>query len=285
MRIALISDIHGNQIALEAVLADIKKAGVDQTICLGDIANIGPHPRQCLAIIQGLNCPVLQGNHELYLLGRFENDDWRTSPFWASMRWSQAQLSADQLTYIEHLPVRHEINGDGRAGATLVHGSPLSQYKGFLPHHNNSEIAERMDGLDDTTLFCGHTHVPLYRPWSNARLVNIGAVGMPLDGDPAAKYVIATRQKAHWRVEFRTITYDVGQLMVDFEAVKLQQVGGKITAVFRYQMLTGRPLATQYFQALERRAAAEGVTIRQAYEKTPAPPQVEHWLNGYQPAR
>ena len=280
MRIAIISDIHGNLIALEAMLADIKQSGVDQIICLGDIANIGPHPHQCLDVIRDLDCVTLQGNHELYLLGQFPVKGWRTSPIWASLRWSRSQLRPDQFAYMKDLPLQHEIGGNGRTGATFVHASPLSQYKGFLPRHEDQAIAERMNGLDDVTLFGGHTHIPLYRPWSNSWLVNVGSVGMPLDGNPAAKYVIATKKRQNWNVEFHMIEYNTGQLMAEFDAAGLQKAGGKITAVFRQQMLTGQVLVPGFFQAVEQRAKTDGISTDQAYELVAVPPQAQRWCNG-----
>ncbi|MCB9421147.1 MAG: metallophosphoesterase family protein [Ardenticatenaceae bacterium] len=280
MKLAIISDIHGNQIALEAVLADIKRVGVDQIICLGDIANVGPHPGQCIDIIRDLNCPVLQGNHELYLLGCFEDDAWRTSPIWAGMRWAREQLRPDQIDFIANLPLRYEIEGNGRARATFVHASPLTQYRGFMPHHDDTAIAERMNGLDDTTLFCGHTHVPLYRPWSNSWLVNTGALGMPIDGTPTAKYVIATQLQQEWHVQYRMIEYNLKQLMAEFEAVGLQEVGGKVTAVFRYQMLTGQPLGNYFFDEMNRLIQNEKLPAEQALAQVRLPDLVMGWCNG-----
>jgi predicted phosphodiesterase len=285
MKLAIISDIHGNQIALEAVLADIKYARVDQIICLGDIANVGPHPGQCIDIVRSLNCPVLQGNHELYLLGRFEDERWRTSSIWAGMRWAQAQINPDQLAYIDSLPCQYVIEGNGRAGAAFVHASPLSQYWGFMPFHNDADIAKRMNGLDNTTLFCGHTHIPLYRPWSNSWLVNAGSVGMPLDGTPTAKYVIATQQKYEWHVEYRMVEYDLDQLMAEFDAVGLQQVGGKVTAVFRYQMLTGQSLAPQLFNEIHHLMETKNITAEQALAKVAVPAPVLAWCNGQRGSR
>lgn len=282
MKLAIISDIHGNQIALEAVLADIKRVGADQIICLGDIANVGPHPGQCIDIIRSLDCPVVQGNHELYLLGRFEDDKWQTSPIWAGMRWSREQLRSDQMEYIANLPYQYEIGGNGRVGATFLHASPLSQYRGFMPQHDDTAIAERMNGLDNTTLFCGHTHLPLYRPWSNAWLVNTGSVGMPIDGTPTAKYVIATRLKHEWHVQYRMIEYNIDQLMAEFETVGLQQTGGKITAMFRYQMLTGQSLAPQLFNEMHRLMETEGLTDAQALAQVPLPAPALGWCNGHE---
>ncbi len=289
MRLAIISDIHGNLIALEAVLADIQRQGVDQIICLGDIANVGPHPSQCLDVVRDLNCPVLQGNHELYLLGdirRFEGDknNWHTSPIWSGMRWSREQLRPDQMDYIANLPTQYEIEGDGhghtRAHALFVHASPFSQFKGFMPFHNDESVARRMEGWDNVTVFAGHTHFPLLRPWSNALIVNGGAVGMPADGTPTAKYLIATQQRYEWQVEFRHIDYNRERLMAEFDKTGLQQAGGKVTAVFRHQMYTGQLLIPQYLQALYQQEKENNLTIHQSYDIVPMPPEVERWCNG-----
>jgi predicted phosphodiesterase len=277
MRIALISDIHGNRPALEAVLADIRQAGVDQIICLGDIANVGPHPGDCLDIIRDLRCVTLQGNHELYLLGRGVDEDWQTCPTWSPVRWTRRQLRPDHFDYMNGLPLAYELPTGDQAGATFVHGSPLDQFHGFMGHHSDAEVAERMNGLDHVTLFSGHTHRPLYRRWSNSWLVNVGSVGMPLDGDSLAKYVIATRQKQSWRVEFRRIEYNTKQLMVDFDRLGLQAEGGVITALFRYQILTGSPIAYHYIYSLRQRAAALAIPVAEAYRHQPIPPELQQW--------
>lgn len=278
MRLALISDIHGNAPALEAVLADIRQAAVDQIICLGDIANAGPHPGECLDMVRDLNGVSLQGNHELYLLGQIDDESWHTCPTWSPLRWARRQLRPDQLDYIAQLPPTYELPGNGRLSTLLVHASPLNQYVGFQAHHSDEEIAHRMNGVDDVTLFCGHTHQPLYRRWSNAWLVNVGSVGMPLDGTPAAKYVIATQQRHHWHVEFRIIEYNIAHLMAEFDRVGLQKEGGVVTAAFRYQMLTGQSVANPYLARLRHYASERGLTVSQAYLDYPVPPEFQRWV-------
>lgn len=136
----------------------------------------------------------------------------------------------------------------------------------------------RMNGVDHVTLFCGHTHRPLYRRWANSWIVNVGSVGMPLDGTPAAKYVIATQQQHQWHVEFRAVEYNIDQVLAEFDRVGLQAAGGVITAVFRYQILTGTDLAYQYIGGLRQRAQRLGLTVGEAYRDHPIPPQVEQWV-------
>lgn len=279
MRFAILADIHGNMPALEAVLQDIRTAGVNDIICLGDIANVGPHPAQCLDVVRDLNCVTVQGNHELYLLGHINDADWETCPTWSPVRWARRQLRAEQFDYMASLPFTYTLPDNGRIGATFVHASPLDQYQGFLPHMSNDEIGERMNGLDGVTLFCAHTHRQLYRPWSNSRLINVGSVGMPLDGTPLAKYVIATRRRDTWQVEFRAVTYNIDHLMAEFDRVGLQEEGSVITAAFRYQMLTGKPAAYDYFADLRQAAQARGVPVGEIYPHFPVPEYLRPFLS------
>ncbi len=278
MRIALISDIHGNLPALEAVLADIETAVVDEIICLGDIANVGPHPAECLDVVRSLNCVTLQGNHELYLLGDIEDADWQTCPTWSPVRWAQAQLGPDHLRYMAELPFDYTMAQNGRSGATFVHASPSSQYHGFQAEMAETAVTDLMAGLDHTTLFCAHTHRALYRQWSRSWLVNIGSVGMPLDGTPEAKYVIATQNKRQWHVEFRAIAYNTDHLMAEFERTGLQKEGGLITALFRYQMLTGQPVVWRFMRDLRAKAAALDTAVGEIYKQAPVPPFLEQFV-------
>ena len=278
MRIALIPDIHGNLPALEAVLEDIRHSGVDQIVCLGDIANIGPYPGACIDLVAEACDVVLQGNHELYLLGRITDVDWQICPTWASMRWTRQQLRPEQFDYIDQLPLQTELSANGLP-TLCVHASPLSQYRGFLARHDDEQVAERMDGVDDVTLFCAHTHVALYRRWSNTWIVNVGSVGMPLDSTPEAKYVLATATTAGWQCQFRQVSYDLDRLMDAFERSGLQAAGRGVTAVFRYQMLTGQPSVGPYLDGLYRLARERGVTMGDVYDDYPVPPEVADWVS------
>lgn len=279
MRIALISDIHGNLPALEAVYADIQAAGVDEIICLGDVANIGPYPAECLDFIQSLGCVTLQGNHELYLLGSHLPADWQTCPTWAPVRWARTQLTAAHFEFMSALPFAHELPANGLAPAVFVHACLVDQFLGFKAEYTDDETAVRMNGRDDITLFCAHTHRPLYRLWSNSRIVNIGSVGMPLDDTPAAKYVIATRHKSSWNVEFRHVAYDVTAVMAAFDRGGLQAAGGLITGLFRYQMLTGRRVASPFLAILHRLARERRISAAAMLREMPVPDYVRPFLN------
>ncbi len=283
MRYAIISDIHGNLPALKAVLDDIKQAGVDELICLGDIANIGPHPSECLDLIRDLGCVTVQGNHELYMLGDVLPAEWTTCPTWSPVRWSIAQLRQEHLEFMGNLPFKYELPNDGLAPAIFTHASLHDQFWGFYGEQSEEDVEIGMNGHNNITLFCAHTHRQLYRLWSNSVIVNVGSVGMPLDGTPEAKYVIATRQKSSWNVEFRRLTYNVDLVMQAFDQVGLQEAGGVITAVFRHQILTGQSNASDYLHALRVYAAEQNSTVSDVYAHAPIPDYVRPFLNGHAP--
>ena len=132
-RIAFISDIHGNYTALEAVLLDCARNRVDEIICLGDIGSIGPEPVACLDRIEELGCLTIQGNHELYMLGKIDDPHWRTCPTWWPLRWSLTKITEKHRAFMERLPQQVEWR-DGPVGTLLVHGAPDNPFWGFCPN-------------------------------------------------------------------------------------------------------------------------------------------------------
>lgn len=280
-RIAFISDIHSNLPALEAVLADIRQQGVDEIICLGDVVNVGPHPAECLEMVRDLNCVIVQGNHELYALGRIPDPDWQTCPTWSPVRWTQTQLNDEQLDFLTNLPLEHLLPEDETS--VCLHASPLNQFRGYLPNLTDDEIAQRMNGRDQITLFCGHTHRPLYRLWQQSLIINIGSVGMPLDGTPEAKYIIATytdNPGLKWQIEFRAVAYNIPHLMGEFDRVGLQEAGHIMTALFRYQMLTGQSVVWPFIHDLRAEAKETKRPLADLYAEAPIPSFVRGFLNG-----
>src|ERR1700730_16950604 len=113
-RIALISDIHANEVALRAVLADIRRTGVDQVICLGDVANLGPRPNAVIEILAELGCPCIMGNHDEFLLEPELVNTYAQSPrVVESVDWSRSKLSSAELQFIRGFERDREIDLGG----------------------------------------------------------------------------------------------------------------------------------------------------------------------------
>lgn len=223
---AIISDIHSNLEALQAVLADIKNQGVEEIYCLGDVIGYGPNPRECVDLV--MSCKVvLLGNHDQGAL--FDPEGFNPSAeraiFWTRSQLETADPGSRQLKEArwEFLAERpRQVREDG--GWLFVHGSarnPLNEYV-FPEDIYNQRKMERIFALVDRYCFQGHTHVPgvftenlqFHSPedieytWKldgRKTLCNVGAVGQPRDGDWRACYIMLTDDT----IKYRRVEYDV----------------------------------------------------------------------------
>lgn len=186
MRIALISDIHGNLVSLEAVLADIDRIGVDQVVCLGDVAALGPQPRQVVARLKALACPCVMGNHDLDVLNpNLAHQDADVSPWEVELtNWCVDQLGQADLDYLRSLQPIIDIPLGGGAALLCYHGSPGSPTERVLATTPASELDEILAGHTATVMAGGHTHVQMLRQHKGALIVNPGSVGFPLEQIP-----------------------------------------------------------------------------------------------------
>jgi len=132
MRVALLSDIHGNDVALRAVLADIRRHGVDQIVCLGDVATLGPAPQRTIDLLAELNCPCIMGNHDAFLLepGLVEAYT-QAAPVIDAINWCREELSSESFDYLRTFkPITELPLGSG--SMLLYHGSPRSNVEDIL---------------------------------------------------------------------------------------------------------------------------------------------------------
>lgn len=218
MRIAVLSDIHANLAALQAVTADLPE--VDQVWVLGDIVGYGPQPNEVIAALQELGARSVLGNHDGAAIGTVDaahfNPDAR-----AAIEWTAGVVDANARAYIATLP---EVRRDG--DLTAVHGSPRDPIWEYI---TGPGIAEANLGAFDTRLcLFGHTHLPMvYRAMDGGvdavvglpdervalgdtrALLNPGSVGQPRDGLPDAAYAILETGDAADTIEFRRVRYDI----------------------------------------------------------------------------
>lgn len=182
MRIALISDIHGNFVALEAALADIQKRGAERIICLGDVALEGPQPRQVIQRLRDLDIPAIMGNTDQWLLNPIpprDGDEERQEES-AIEQWTAAQLtSADRELVMGY---HATLSLDFGHGFTLLcyHGSPRGFYDRIEPDTPLDDL-DRWFAQERALINAGgHTHEPMIRRYGSSTLVNPGSVGLPL---------------------------------------------------------------------------------------------------------
>ena len=211
MRIAVISDIHGNIVALEAVLKDIARRGANLTVSLGDLAFKGPAPAECVDRVRGLGMPSVQGNTDVSLaasVGLRDNahadrDDPAIIPY---KEWHTRAMSAGDVSYLAGLPFSHRLETDGQT-FLFVHGSPRA-IDGFImpglpPERWAAELAEAKSDW----VVMGHIHRQYDFRFNGTRLVNAGAVGFSLDRDWRAAY--AFLNTADGTVTMVRVEYDL----------------------------------------------------------------------------
>jgi putative phosphoesterase len=221
VRLGLISDLHGNLLALEAVLEDLERAEIDRLVCLGDVA-AGPEPRATIERLQELACPVVVGNWDCWLLEGMPQLPGEEGPKLRDQGdWSAAQLREPEQAFLAGLPPHVEINLEG-AAVLCVHGSPRSNTDDIRATTPDGELAEMLAGTEPAFLAAGHTHVQLARQHGPTLIVNPGSVGLPFNSwppngalrvSPWAEYAILTIDNGLISTELRRIAYDISALL------------------------------------------------------------------------
>ena len=186
MKIALISDIHGNFVSLEAVLNDLAQIDVDCTVCLGDFATLGPQPHEVIIRMQEITCAHVMGNHDSYLLDPTLINGYMKAPWFAeTVHWCLDQLSSDDMAFLGTLKTSIEIplakEGEDDALLLCVHGSPYSNTDLILATTPEHELDEMLNGIKHQVIVGGHTHIQMMRQHNGMILVNTGSVGLPFE--------------------------------------------------------------------------------------------------------
>lgn len=224
MRIAIISDIHGNLPALEAILADLHAQEVEQIVCLGDVAAFGPQPCEVLTRLRALDCPVVMGNTDEWLLNPTPHEarDENSQRVTEVEMWSARQLSAGDLDYLRSFCPTIELSLDGGATLLCFHGSPQSPIDVILPTTPDAGLERMLADCQATVMAGGHTHAQMLRRYGEAALINPGSAGLPYERDlitgrarnPArAEYGIVGWERGTLAVEFRRVPFDVRELV------------------------------------------------------------------------
>ena len=206
MRVAAVYDIHGNLPALEAVLRDIRLAGVDQVMVGGDVFP-GPMPREALELLLNLDIPVqfIRGNGDRAVLAQMAGEDISEVPeqFRENIRWVAEQLHPEHMRILAGWPKTLRIDIPGIGDTLFCHATPRSDTELFSRLTPEDRLIPIFEGLNISLVICGHTHMQFDRTIGNIRVVNAGSVGMPY-GDPGAYWLLLGPD-----VEFQRTQYDL----------------------------------------------------------------------------
>jgi putative phosphoesterase len=188
VRIALISDLHGNEVALRAVLADIARIGCDEIICLGDVATLGPQPNAVIQLLREHTTRCILGNHDDFMLDRQLIHTYTEVPVVVeSVEWCRARLSDDDIAFLRTFKANLEIPLDDTSTLVLFHGTLRSHMEDLLATTSAEEVDEMLMGRRGTVMAGGHTHLQMTRQHRGILIVNPGSVGLPFQEHPTGR--------------------------------------------------------------------------------------------------
>jgi predicted phosphodiesterase len=217
MKIALLSDIHGNLVALDAVLEDVRQQGaVDQIIVAGDLVWSGPWPAEVVDRVRTLAAAAVQGNTDAFFRRRTgetppgKNDD----RFTAHLAWMVERLGQERVDFLAGLPFSCRVTPEPGGDLLVVHANPTDLERPIPPHLAEEDLDELLmeqsrSSPDWQALAFGHLHVPYARQWRGRLLVDVASAGLPMDDDPRAAYAILTWDGRMWHAEHRRVLYPV----------------------------------------------------------------------------
>ena len=248
MRIAIITDIHGNRQALEAIIADLERQDVDEIVVAGDTVNMLPDSRRCWQMVQALTRNVIKGNHE-FLTHDFQDllakDAVYSSDRFAPLRACVAQFSNEELDQMRALPITLHY-----PDLLLTHATPRNLFESIGLETTPDQLREMFADSSEPFIVRGHNHVFLEQHFdhhgSKRIVTTLGSAGIPLDGDTRTRYGILTRTKS-WTLEERFLAYDHAGLLAQMGDDYLETHGG-LGLIVRHEMVTAKHHLYPFFE-------------------------------------
>lgn len=241
--VLLLSDIHGNLPALEAVLEDVKHLEFEAILCNGDMI-YGSKPNECLERLLDLDAIMIAGNIETSIIRLYAKllppEIYQCDQF-AFTRHIAKILKKENLLALYKIPQKLVINDLLPGSILMVHGSPDDQYELIMPNKKKERFEEVMEALEEDFIIFGHTHQQWNKKHANKWAINSGSVGLPLNGIPKAQYTIITYEENRLdsiQINQKLVAYDNHQAYADFEEAGFNILDPTIK-IIKERLLTG----------------------------------------------
>ncbi|TVY07897.1 metallophosphoesterase family protein [Paenibacillus cremeus] len=223
MKAAFISDIHGNAVALEAVLADIAKKDVSRVYVLGDLIFRGPEPKRALDLVRSLQTEVIKGNADEWVVRgvrQGEVPEQALELMNQERNWTVAQLDEADLHYLGGLPTELHI----QLGAVFIHAfhaTPFSLFEIVPPDTEDTVLEEKLMSAAEADIYVyAHIHRPYIRYIGGKTLINLGSVGLPFDGMPKASYAIVEVSEGNVSTSIERVSFSNEKVIELYEQVQ-----------------------------------------------------------------
>lgn len=250
MKVAVITDIHGNIHALEAVLADIETQRVDEIVIAGDTVNILPGSKTCWDRVMALGCVVLRGNHEYYVYTcgtPAAPPEWQQERF-KGLAWLREQFSGADVQAMRALPMTHSL-----PDLLVTHASPTSFFDSVAVDTPLERLLELFGSVDESLIVRGHNHKWFEHRWDGHTLITVNSCGLPLTGTTDAPYLLLEKRE-RWRIEQRLVPYAVDAALATMDEAYLEHMG-PLGPIFRRELQTAKnhllPFLGQYLRPVD----------------------------------
>jgi len=244
-KLAILSDLHGNLPALEAVTTDLKSFDVDHIIVPGDVISFGPFSRQVAEIVIENRWPVIRGNNEFFLIDYKTPrapEEWNDPIQFAPTVWLNRQFDHKLKTIIGSWPDTLNLRFRDAPPIQIFHGTPQSPWDPIYWTFSDEEIQKILAGIEANFVICGHTHLPMDRQVGKWRIFNPGSVGVPLDGIFTASYMLLEGDEHGWSPTFRRVPFDYEAVFDEFERSGYNDQSGPIGKLVVEIYKQARPL-------------------------------------------
>ncbi len=234
MRIAVLSDLHGNLLALDACLADLEsQGGAEGIVVAGDLCLDGPKPKKVLQRLEEIGAACVRGNKDRYLYDDAAAEKLSSGET-AQAAWTRRELGERWLGWLRELPFALRI-GEDENQLLIVHANPLNDDEHLWPDADDATLTRLVGDERATAIAFGHLHLPYVRIWKGRMLVNVASAGLPKDGDPRACYAIFTERDAGWQVKHRRVAFDVKRVATQLADSGIPESGDLIATLRRHR--------------------------------------------------
>ncbi|RMH01929.1 MAG: metallophosphoesterase [Chloroflexi bacterium] len=273
MKIAVISDIHGNYPALLRVLEDLEQWQPDHVIVAGDVVNRGPRSPECWQLIRqrqiSAGWQVIRGNHEDYLLDCAQPDFPLSGPTYEIRQfayWTYQQLNGATAEFAT-LPDRVSLYAPDQTELRVCHASMHHNRDGIYAE-SPDEVLMQQIAPPPAVFVTAHTHKPFVRQAGSSLVVNVGAVGAPFDQDPRASYGRFTwHPQTGWQAEIARVPYDRQQTEQDYVATGFLEEGGPLTQLMLIELRQARGLIFRWASQYEQAVLNEEITLAESVRR------------------
>lgn len=267
MRIAILADIHGNLPAFEAVLMHVRQQAPDLIVIAGDIVIGVPDSAACWQLAQSLACPLVRGNHERYL-GHFGTEQgdpaWQTEQF-APVQWAVAQFTDQERATIANLPMALRL--PETPDLLVVHATVRSDRENLPPYKPDAEIAAMFPDVQERWIVRGHDHLARTHAWRAKTIITTGAVGLPMDGNSAAQYMLLDATPQGWQVQHQAVAYDLNATLERFVATRYVEQTGVMGRLFLREAATATPHFVPFLRLYQQWSRTDPLSLREALER------------------